>query len=168
MRNDGVPGTLHDVTSTCVTIGITPVPNDGYGYGYGIVNVAKAVNASAYPVPASSPDLPYARYLAWLKSSDGQSWAKANGVTVQSSSVSSGSGSSARATPSATAKSSSGGSAALIIVVVLVVLVVLAGIALVSRRNRLASGCSRRMVFLGRSIVLTVRSAVADSPCPSM
>lgn len=115
-------------------IGIKPVPNDGYGYG--IMNVARAVNASAYPVPASSPDLPYARYLAWLKSPDGQSWAKANGVTVPSSGTSSGSRSSAGAAPSATAKSSSGGSATLIIVVV-VVIVVLAGIvlALVARSH---------------------------------
>lgn len=105
-------------------IGIKPVPNGGYGYG--IMNVAKAVNASAYPVPASSPDPPYARYLAWLKSPDGQSWAKANGVTVPSSG---GPGSSAKAAPAATAKSSSGGSATLIIVVLALASIVLALVA---------------------------------------
>jgi subtilisin family serine protease len=41
-----------------------PVPNDGYGYG--IVNPARAVNASAYPVRASAPDPVLVRYQAWL------------------------------------------------------------------------------------------------------
>ena len=34
-----------------------PVPNQGYGYG--IINPARAVNASAYPVPASAPNPVY-------------------------------------------------------------------------------------------------------------
>lgn len=57
----------------------------GFGYGYGIVNVAKAVNGSKYPVPASSPNPPYTRYVAWLHTMSGQAWAKANGVAVPSS-----------------------------------------------------------------------------------
>jgi hypothetical protein len=109
-------------------IAVKPVPNDNYGYG--IMDISRAVNTSAYPVSASSPNPPYTRYLAWLKSLDGQSWAKANGVTTPSSgSASGGSGSSAGAAPSATAKSGSGGSATLIIAIV-VVIVVLAGIVL--------------------------------------
>jgi type VII secretion-associated serine protease mycosin len=109
-------------------IAVKPVPNDGYGYG--IMDVSRAVNTSAYPVSTSSPNPPYTRYLAWLKSPDGQSWAKANGVTAPSSGSSAGgSGPSAGAAPSATAKSGSGGSATLIIAVV-VVIVVLAGIVL--------------------------------------
>ena len=47
-----------------------PVPNDGYGYG--IVNPARAVNASAYPVRASAPDPVLARYQAWLATPAGQ------------------------------------------------------------------------------------------------
>jgi hypothetical protein len=38
-----------------------PVPNDGYGYG--IVNLARAVDASAYPVPASAPDPALAKLI---------------------------------------------------------------------------------------------------------
>lgn len=56
----------------------SPVPNDDWGYG--IIEVAKAVNASAYPVSASAPNPVYARYRAWLASAPGQAWAKANGV----------------------------------------------------------------------------------------
>jgi membrane-anchored mycosin MYCP len=47
-----------------------PVPNDGYGYG--IVNLARAVNASAYPVRASAPDPVLARYQAWLATPAGR------------------------------------------------------------------------------------------------
>jgi hypothetical protein len=50
------------------------VPNDGYGYG--IVNLARAVNASAYPVPASAPDPVLARYRAWLATPAGRAAAK--------------------------------------------------------------------------------------------
>jgi subtilisin family serine protease len=46
-----------------------PVPDDGYGYG--IVNLARAVNASAYPV-ASAPDPVLARYRAWLATPAGR------------------------------------------------------------------------------------------------
>jgi hypothetical protein len=49
-----------------------PVPDDGYGYGYGIVNLARAVNASAYPVRASAPDPVLARYRAWLATPAGR------------------------------------------------------------------------------------------------
>jgi hypothetical protein len=47
-----------------------PVPGDGYGYG--IVNLARAVNASAYPVGASAPDPVLARYRAWLATPAGR------------------------------------------------------------------------------------------------
>jgi hypothetical protein len=47
-----------------------PVPNDGYGYG--IVNPARAVNVSAYPVLASAPDPVLARYQAWLATPAGR------------------------------------------------------------------------------------------------
>jgi subtilisin family serine protease len=46
------------------------VPDDGYGYG--IVNPARAVNASAYPVRASAPDPVLARYRAWLATPAGR------------------------------------------------------------------------------------------------
>lgn len=119
-------------------IGVKPVPNDGYGYG--IMDVAKAVNASQFPVPSSAPNPPYARYLAWLKSANGQIWAKQNGVTVPSSGSP---GSHAGAAPSATAKSSSGSPVGLIIIVVIVILV-LAGIVLaLVRRSRSRSRSGR-------------------------
>jgi subtilisin family serine protease len=60
----------------------SPVPNDDWGYG--IIDVARAVNASAYPVRASAPDPVYARYLAWLATAAGQAWARANGVRTAS------------------------------------------------------------------------------------
>ena len=47
------------LTGTATPAG-RPVPNTGYGYG--IVNLARAVNASAYPVRASAPDPVYASY----------------------------------------------------------------------------------------------------------
>jgi subtilisin family serine protease len=47
-----------------------PVPDDGYGYG--IVNLARAVNASAYPVRASASDRVLARYRAWLATPAGR------------------------------------------------------------------------------------------------
>ena len=37
-----------------------PVPNQGYGYG--IINPARAVNAAAYPVPASAPNPVFAKF----------------------------------------------------------------------------------------------------------
>jgi membrane-anchored mycosin MYCP len=55
-----------------------PVP--GNGWGYGIIDVARAVNSSGYPVSASAPNPVYARYQAWLAGAAGQAWAKANGV----------------------------------------------------------------------------------------
>ena len=40
------------------------VPSDAYGYG--VVNLAEAVNATAYPLSRSAPDPVYARFRAWL------------------------------------------------------------------------------------------------------
>jgi subtilisin family serine protease len=47
-----------------------PVPNDGYGYG--VVNPARAVDASAYPVRASAPDPVLASVKAWLATPRGR------------------------------------------------------------------------------------------------
>jgi type VII secretion-associated serine protease mycosin len=95
------------------------VPNDSYGYG--IINVAKAVNASKYPVSASAPNPVYGRYAAWLQSTDGQAWAKANHVTVPGSAASA---------PSAAARPSSG-SGTLILIIVIAAVVVIAAIILI-------------------------------------
>jgi hypothetical protein len=46
------------------------VPDDGYGYG--IVNLPRAVNASAWPVRASAPDPVLARYRTWLATPAGR------------------------------------------------------------------------------------------------
>jgi len=51
------------------------VPNTGYGYG--IVNLARAVNAAAYPVRASDPNPVYARFRAWLAGPAGRAAAAA-------------------------------------------------------------------------------------------
>jgi subtilisin family serine protease len=55
-----------------------PVPNDAFGYG--IVDLAKAVNASAYPVSATGPNPVYADFKAWLASPAGQTFAAQNGI----------------------------------------------------------------------------------------
>ncbi|MBO0806305.1 MAG: S8 family serine peptidase [Nocardiopsaceae bacterium] len=52
------------------------VPNSGYGYG--IVDVNKALHASEYPVSTSAPNPPYTRIVKWLKSPDGQPFARAH------------------------------------------------------------------------------------------
>lgn len=122
---------------TTIHVG-SPVPNDSYGYG--IINVAKAVNPSAYPVSASSPDPVYARYLAWLRSPAGQAWAKGSGVRVPTAASASGSDTkSAAAAPASTAKSASGSSGAgtlIIVVVVIVALLAAAALVLGLRRDR--------------------------------
>ena len=51
------------LTGTATPVG-RPVPNRGYGYG--IINPARAVNASAYPVAASAPNPVYATFTRWL------------------------------------------------------------------------------------------------------
>jgi hypothetical protein len=50
------------------------VPSDSWGYG--IVRLSQVVNATAFPVPAGAPDPVYARYLAWLKTPQGQAVAR--------------------------------------------------------------------------------------------
>jgi len=57
------------LTGTATPAG-RPVPNQGYGYG--IVNPARAVNASAYPVPASAPNPVYAKFSRWLATPAGR------------------------------------------------------------------------------------------------
>lgn len=50
----------------------SPVPNDAYGYG--IVDPAKAVDGSVYPVGAAAPNPVYARFNAWLATPAGQAF----------------------------------------------------------------------------------------------
>jgi membrane-anchored mycosin MYCP len=118
----------------------SPVPNDGYGYG--IINVAKAVNASAFPVSASAPNPVYARYQAWLASSAGQSWAKANGVRVPASAGPRPSAKTVRSTSAAAKPTAGSGGAGTLIIVLVVIVVVLAAAALAFVRRRLR-GTSR-------------------------
>ncbi|MBO0806196.1 MAG: S8 family serine peptidase [Nocardiopsaceae bacterium] len=112
-----------------------PQPNNSTGYG--IINVTKALEASSYPVKASAPDPPYARYQAWLKTPAGQSFAKANHLSTGNPA---GSGSGTHPGSSASGKpSSSGGGSGTLIVILVVVLVIAAIIALVivlATRNR--------------------------------
>lgn len=96
-------------------------PNNGTGYG--VINIGKAVDPSQFPVKASAPNPPYARYQSWLKSS-GQS-------------ASSGGGAAGESGPSSNTKSS-GGSSLLIVIVIAVVVIIVAAliIVLVSRGKR--------------------------------
>ena len=57
------------LTGTATPAG-RPVPNPGYGYG--IISPARAVNASAYPVPASAPNPVYAKFTRWLATPAGR------------------------------------------------------------------------------------------------
>jgi type VII secretion-associated serine protease mycosin len=50
----------------------SPVPNDGYGYG--IVDPAKAVDGSVYPVGAAAPNPVYAGFSAWLATPAGRAF----------------------------------------------------------------------------------------------
>jgi hypothetical protein len=61
---------IQRVTGTALAVG-GHVPNDSYGYGR--FRLSMAVNAAAYPVPASAPNPVYARYQAWLATPQGQS-----------------------------------------------------------------------------------------------
>lgn len=108
------------------------VPNTATGYG--IIDVNHAVNASAYPVKVSAPNPVYARYLAWLKTPDGQAFAQANRIGT-------GQGQGGQPAPSS-AKSSSGGSSTLIIALIVVLVVAAgAGIAFVQiSRKRIRRG----------------------------
>ena len=55
------------------------VPNDSFGYG--ILRLSQAVNASAYPVPASAPNPVYAKYRAWLATPQGRSVSRQLGAS---------------------------------------------------------------------------------------
>lgn len=107
------------LTDTAIPSG--SVPNNGTGYG--IINVAKAVNVSQYPVSSSAPNPVYARYQAYLKSS-GQS----GGAGTQP----------AQAAPSSTstATSSSGSDALIGIIVVIVVIIIVVAVIFIVVRSR--------------------------------
>jgi hypothetical protein len=65
------------IIDTAIPAGRT-VPNDAFGYG--IVDLAKAVNASAYPVSPTGPNPVYAKFKAWLASPAGQGFAARSGI----------------------------------------------------------------------------------------
>jgi subtilisin family serine protease len=65
------------LTGTATPAG-RPVPN--HGYGYGIIDPARAVNASAYPVPASAPNPVYATFARWLATPAGRAAAARYGL----------------------------------------------------------------------------------------
>lgn len=69
------------LTGTALAAGF-PVPNDGYGYG--IVDLARAVNASAYPMGSPAPDPVYARFLAWLATPGGRAFTARYGSPARS------------------------------------------------------------------------------------
>src|SRR2546429_5907915 len=55
-------------------------PGPNHGYGYGIINPARAVNASAYPVPASAPNPVYAKFTRWRATPAGRAGAARDGL----------------------------------------------------------------------------------------
>jgi hypothetical protein len=61
---------IQRVTGTALAAG-GHVPNDSFGYGR--FRLSEAVNAAAYPVPASAPNPVYAKYQAWLATPQGRS-----------------------------------------------------------------------------------------------
>jgi hypothetical protein len=65
------------LTGTATPVG-HPVPNQGFGYG--IVNPARAVNAAAYPVPASAPNPVFAKFTRWLATPAGRAAAARYGL----------------------------------------------------------------------------------------
>jgi subtilisin family serine protease len=58
-----------------------PVPNDAFGFG--VVDLAEAVNASAYPVSATGANPVYASFKAWLATSGGRVFVAQNGTASQ-------------------------------------------------------------------------------------
>jgi hypothetical protein len=54
------------------------VPNRAFGYG--IINPARAVNAAAYPVRASTPDPVFAKFTRWLATPAGRAAAARYGL----------------------------------------------------------------------------------------
>jgi hypothetical protein len=65
------------LTGTATPAG-RPVPNQGFGYG--IVNPARAVNASAYPVAASAANPVFAKFTQWLATPAGRAAAARYGL----------------------------------------------------------------------------------------
>jgi subtilisin family serine protease len=65
------------LTGTATPAG-RPVPNQGFGYG--IINPARAVNAAAYPVPASAPNPVFAKFARWLATPAGRAAAARYGL----------------------------------------------------------------------------------------
>jgi membrane-anchored mycosin MYCP len=60
---------IQRVTGTVLPDG-GKVPNDSFGYG--IFRLSHAIDATAYPVPASAPNPVYARYQSWLATPQGR------------------------------------------------------------------------------------------------
>jgi membrane-anchored mycosin MYCP len=109
----------------------SPVPNDGYGYG--ILDLARAVNASAYPVNASTPNPVYAKYQAWLSSPSGQAYAAQSSVVATAPAQSAPASSRAVATRSDSLRSAAFG-----VAVAVILLAVLGLFLLIRRPSRLA------------------------------
>ncbi|MBO0805996.1 MAG: S8 family serine peptidase, partial [Nocardiopsaceae bacterium] len=115
-----------------------PRPNNGTGYG--IIDVSRALNASAYPVSASSPDPPYARYQSWLKTPAGQSFARANHINTGNTGPGK-PGAGARPGSSSSGTSSSGSSTPIIIgVIAAAVIAIIAAAIVLATRNRPGHG----------------------------
>jgi hypothetical protein len=64
---------IQRITGTALAAG-GHAPNDSFGYG--LFRLSEAVNATAFPVPASAPNPVYAKYRAWLATAQGQSVAR--------------------------------------------------------------------------------------------
>ena len=113
------------------------VPNDSFGYG--IVRLERAVNTTAFPVPASAPDPVYAKYLAWLATPQGRSISRQLGGSGSAPVSASASARTSRPAVAAPPAGNGGSGRPPTIIAAVVVLLVLGGgpaLAIFQHRNR--------------------------------
>jgi hypothetical protein len=140
------------LTGTALPVG-GQVPSDSFGYGF--VRLERAVNTAAFPVPASAPDPVYAKYQAWLATSQGRS------VSGQLAGSASPSARTSRPAVAASPAGDGGSSRPPTFIAVVVVLVVLGGgpaLAVAKHRNR-----RRARHAIENGLYSPTRSTVPDS-----
>ncbi len=126
---------IQRLTGTALRDG-SHLPNDSSGYG--ILRLSQAVNATAFPVPASAPDPVYAKFQAWLATPQGRAVSRQLGVPRRAAPGASGA---SGASGVSVAPAASGGSAATVLIAVLVPLavamaVIVAALAVLAVRGR--------------------------------
>jgi subtilisin family serine protease len=141
------------------------VPNTSFGYG--IVRLDRAVNAAAFPVPASTPDPVYARYQAWLATPQGQTISRrlAGIPSTRAAPTATGQPAAAVSSSAVSPPAGSGGSSTgtvILVLVVLFILVAVGGVATTTARDRSQQRRSRHRD--GNSIFGPVIPPPQDNP----